>query len=168
MVTEAQQIQEIANKYCVGKGLDVGCGERKIVSNAIGVDFITQYDIKDHPKTQADFHGGWQQYFDTQKPENLDFIFSSHLIEDFDNAYEILDRWIEAMKPGGYITLYLPVEQKFKQHCYDTGQHYNPHHKQDWKGYEDFMSQLTNNKVSLVEGTDVSGTYSFYVVLKRG
>ena len=165
--TEAQEIQGIADRYCVGNGLDLGCGERKIVADAVGVDFMTQYAIAGHPVTQADFHGGWADYFNSEKPADLDYIFSSHLIEDFDNAYQILDHWVEAIKPGGHIVLYLPIERKFKDHCHATGQLYNPHHKQNWTGYKDFMDKLTNDKVNLTEGYDGPGIYSFYVVLQK-
>ena len=165
--TEAQEIQHIADKYCVGAGLDVGCGERKIVKEAVGIDFVSQYGIKGHPITQADFHGGWEDYFNIKKPQELDYIFSSHLIEDFDNAYDILDRWSESVKQGGYIVLYLPIEEAFKAHCHATGQLYNPHHKQNWKGYQDFIDNMTNENLQLVEGFDGPGPYSFYVVLEK-
>lgn len=165
--TEAQEIQHVADKYCVGTGLDIGCGERKIVKEATGIDFVNQYGIKGHPFTQADFHGGWEDYFDIKKPSDLDYIFSSHLIEDFDNAYDILDRWVEPIKLGGHIILYLPIEHRFKAHCQETGQLYNPHHKQHWTGYQDFLQKMTDDKLNFIEGQDGPGIYSFYVVLQK-
>lgn len=165
--SEGSDIREIASEYLKGNGLDLGCGREKILPSAIGVDYVTQGNLKGLPETQADFHGGWHDYFNEHKPKDLDYIFSSHLLEDFDMAYHILDHWIDAVKSGGYIILYLPIEQVFKTHCETTGQPYNPDHKQDWKGYEDFYARLHNDKVNMIDGDDGPGIYSFYIILKK-
>lgn len=165
--SEGSDIRDIALKYAEGTGLDIGCGREKIFPFATGIDFKTQGDLEGLPTTQADFHGGWEEYFETEVPNSLDYIFSSHLLEDFDNAYVILDHWVNAIKPGGHIILYLPIEEKFKAHCAKTGQPYNPDHKQNWLGYKDFLDNMNIDSITCVEGADGPGIYSFYVVLRK-
>jgi len=82
----------------------------------------------------------------------------------------VLRAWVEAVKPGGYLILYLPMEELFKQHCEATGQTYNKHHHQNWQSAEDFLAQLPSwfsEQMECVEASGVIGVYSFYVVLKK-
>ena len=61
----------------------------------------------------------------------LDFIFSSHLLEDLPDTEGILREWMRCLKPGGRLVLYCPDEQAFRKHCDATGQPRNPHHSHD-------------------------------------
>lgn len=86
-------------KFCSGKGLDVGYGGDLIAENCQG------WDIE---------HG------DAQKLEGLrdseyDFVYSSHTLEHVDNAQETLRNWWRVIKPSGYLILYLPDRDLYER-----------------------------------------------------
>ena len=170
---ESFYVREIAKKYLVGKGLDVGCGAEKVLPDAIGIDLEVQYGIPGHPKTAADEIGMWFECARKYPPASLDYIFSSHLLEDFsdlDFSWHFLTM-LTCIKRGGHLMLYLPVEDEFKAHCAETGQVYNNHHEQNWHGVTDFLNTLKRMHfapmVELVESGHGPGPYSFYVVLRK-
>jgi predicted SAM-dependent methyltransferase len=95
-------------KYCIGIGLDIGCGglhadrhhdtENKIHPLAIGVD-LCQSNLVGNA---ADLY-----WF---KDEVINYIFSSHLLEHMVDIPKTLREWLRVLKPGGFIALYLPLQ----------------------------------------------------------
>ena len=59
----------------------------------------------------------------------LDFVYSSHLLEDFDDTRSVLAEWLRVLKPSGRLIIFCPDEQVYREHCRRTGQTYNVHHK---------------------------------------
>lgn len=112
--------------FCVGNGLDLGCGGDLIVPDAIGVDMPRPYTTVGQSPVQLKGDATMLQWF---RDESLDYIFSSHLLEDFVNTREILMEWLRVIKRGGYLCLFLPVEMIYQDHCRKTGQIYNLAHK---------------------------------------
>ena len=84
-----QFITPIALQFCKGSGLDVGAGKWPL-PGAIAVDLINGGDATDI------------------KEDNLDFIFSSHLLEHLINPVEVLEHWKSKLRFGGVLFLYLP------------------------------------------------------------
>lgn len=82
-------IQPVAEQFCKGVGLDVGCGDWPL-PGAVGIDRKMNHDVNAVP------HGPW------------DFIFSSHLLEHLANPINTLEHWQANIKPGGVLFLYLP------------------------------------------------------------
>lgn len=75
-------------------GYDVGCHKIEwCLPNAIPVEPIIDelYDALNFPLIQ-----------------NVDYIFSSHMLEHTDNWVEVLDYWATKLKVGGVLFLYLP------------------------------------------------------------
>lgn len=95
---EVQKCRDRLLHYCVGYGLDVGCGPEKITPSATGIDQAGA-DIN------MDLSAGLRTTF---APECFDYLFSSHCLEDFVPAAEILADWWGVIKVGGYLVLYLP------------------------------------------------------------
>lgn len=88
-----QYIRPFAEKWCVGRGLDVGCG-KYILPGAIGID----------PNRTAD-----KVHHAMNLPEGeYDYIFSSHCLEHLDDGFEVLKYWTGFIKKGGILFLYLP------------------------------------------------------------
>lgn len=81
----------LASKFCVGNGVDIGCGiwpiegARPIENN----NDENAYILKDADAT-------------------LDYVFSSHLLEHLDEPERALREWARALKKGGVLLLYLP------------------------------------------------------------
>lgn len=86
-------------KYCKGKGLDIGFGGDLVTLNCRG------WDRKD----------GDAQYLEGIENASFDFVYSSHLLENFKNPGLVLKRWYELVKPGGYFILYIPERNLYEK-----------------------------------------------------
>ena len=82
-----------AKEVCKGIGYDIGCNRPEwCLENAIPIDKI--------------IHDEWEAM--NLPPQQVDFIFSSHCLEHLPNWCEALDYWLEHIKKGGVLFLYLP------------------------------------------------------------
>jgi predicted SAM-dependent methyltransferase len=83
-------------------GVDVGCGTARIDDKIVSID------------KQPDWRYAHAQFIWNCKDlelfnnNSLDFIFSSHCLEDFDNIPEVFYNWWKKLKVGGYMLLLLP------------------------------------------------------------
>lgn len=90
-------------KYCRGQGLDIGCGQSKIRTEAIGVDLY-------HPNADLNLDArNLEQY----ASGHFDYIFSSHLLEEIENTVATLKEWLRIVKDNGYIVLYQADKDKY-------------------------------------------------------
>ena len=172
MTTETEGVLEHVLPYCDGRGLDIGCGQRKVVPEAIGLDFATEYNIKRHPATAADLIGRWEETLDKVPGLPVDYIYSSHLLEDYADIEPPLRAWTNAIRPGGYLILVLPIEQVFLAHCAATGQLTNPGHKNDWESAGHFAQELPGwflgqMHLEMKYSGIGSGSYSFVIVFRK-
>lgn len=102
--------------YCTsGKGIDVGCGNRKTHENCIGIDIIpggakgVDGCVKDKI-CNADIctSGDDLRMF----PSNdLDFVISRHNLEHYVDVIKTLIEWKRVLKPGGIMAMVLPDER---------------------------------------------------------
>jgi SAM-dependent methyltransferase len=86
-------------KYCKGKGLDIGYGGDLLVPDADGWDFE---------------HGD-AQFLNSIKDNTYDFVYSSHTLEHIDDAGEALVNWYRVVKPGGFLILYIPHRDLYEK-----------------------------------------------------
>jgi ubiquinone/menaquinone biosynthesis C-methylase UbiE len=59
---------------------------------------------------------------------SLDFVYSSHVLEDFEDTSAVLAEWVRVLKPGGRLILYLPDERLYRAYCEKKGRQPNEHH----------------------------------------
>ena len=112
--------------YCKGYGLDLGFGGDPITPNAIRVDLPTPYTAVGKAPVQL---GGDASKLIWFRDECLDFVYSSHLLEDYEDTESVLREWLRVLKPGGHLVTFCPDEQVYRKHCVATGQPYNTAHK---------------------------------------
>jgi methyltransferase family protein len=96
-----QFIAAVASHFCVGRGVDVGCGKWPL-SGALPIDLANGGDAMHLP-------GG-----------EYDYVFSSHCLEHLPNPVAAIEHWRECLKPGGVLLLYLPHPEMvywLPQHC---------------------------------------------------
>src|SRR4051812_48311599 len=85
-------------KYCEGYGLDLGFGGDPITLSAIRMDMVQPYtNVGDFPVQL----GGKAENLYWFKDDALDYVFSSHLLEDFLDTESVLREWIRVLKRGG-------------------------------------------------------------------
>lgn len=108
------------------KVADIGFGGDKIISNAVGIDYEVPYTYTgdDHVDIGCDVLEGIPV-----DDHAFDCVYSSHLIEDFEDTKSILREFIRILKPNGMLALVVPNEVIYREHCLKTNQQYNSHHK---------------------------------------
>lgn len=164
-VSETSKCRERLSLYCRGNGLDLGFGGDPITLSAIRMDFPSPYaNVGPYPVQLA----GTAENLIWFKDNVLDYIYSSHLLEDFYNTEAVLREWLRVLKPGGLLIIYCPDEQRFRKHCKDTGQPYNPAHVHDFfsLGYvKQILSEINQTKV--VHEKDFVDIYSWELVCEK-
>ena len=164
-ISETSKCLESLAPYCKGDGLDIGYGGDPIVSNAICLDLPEAYaKYLDNPQH---LHGDARNlhWF---KDGCLDFVYSSHVLEDFKETGPVINEWLRVLKVGGVLVLYLPDEQTYREHCYQQGKPPNVHHI-----HLDFSLGLVKrilekrNDVEVIYEKFPSGIYSFELVVRK-
>jgi len=103
-------------EYCVGKGIDVGCGNNKTTENCIGVDILAKGEkgihgsVKDK-ESEADIctSGNNLNMF---KDGELDFVIARHNLEHYVDIFKTLYEWQRVLKEGGIMAIVLPDETR--------------------------------------------------------
>lgn len=144
--------------YCRGCGLDMGCGDEKIVPTAIGVDVGGKANIQ----------------VDMSEPNSLrmfadnhfDYVFSSHCLEDFYVPEVMLAEWWRLIRPGGYLILYGP-DPDYYPRVGTSGA--NPGHKHDlyWQDVWSIIKKFGNAKKISASRHNESNEYSWQLIVKK-
>jgi ADP-heptose:LPS heptosyltransferase/GT2 family glycosyltransferase/predicted SAM-dependent methyltransferase len=124
--SETSKCRDRLIKYCQGYGLDIGYGGDAITPSAITVDLPKPYTNVGNNPLNLGGDARSLYWFDSNI---LDYVFSSHLLEDFEDTESVLREWIRVLEVGGYLVLFGPDEQIFREYCRRTGHEYNPSHK---------------------------------------
>ena len=143
--SETSKCRERLAPYCTGYGVDLGFGGDPIVPTAIRVDMPAPYTEVGEFRVQL---GGDATKLVWFRDRVLDYVYSSHLLEDFEDTDAVLREWLRVLKPGGRLIIFCPDEQQFRAHCACTGQHYNPHHK-----HADFSLRFVKDALARIGGT---------------
>jgi predicted SAM-dependent methyltransferase len=152
-------------QYCVGNGLDLGFGGDAITPAAVRVDFPTPYSRTAGQPVQL---GGDCRNLEWFRDECLDYVYSSHLLEDFEDTESVLKEWLRVLKPGGMLIIFCPDEQVYRRHCSETGHYYNENHK-----HADFSLRKVKEMLAKLGQTDVVhenplvDVYSWELVLRK-
>lgn len=103
---------EINEQKRFKNGVDIGCGTNRLSGNILSID--VQGDPRySHAQMVWDC-----QRIDIFNSNTLDFIFSSHCLEDFEDIHSVFFNWWEKLKPNGLMILLLPdMEDCDCSHC---------------------------------------------------
>lgn len=156
---EASKCRNRIVSYLRGVGLDLGCGDEKIVPGAIGIgkaggaiNFQLDLSANDSLGMFSD------NYFD--------YVFSAHCLEEFMATEGILRDWWRVIKPGGYLILYVP-DPDFYPRIGTPG--CNPGHKRDlyWQDAWKILKKFGNTKKVSASRHNLSNEYSWLLVVKK-
>jgi ADP-heptose:LPS heptosyltransferase/predicted SAM-dependent methyltransferase len=151
--------------YIRGKGIDVGCGPNKIFPYVVGVDSgidTELFNIEMKPDVVCDDACDLSFIDDA----DLDFVFSSHLLEHIQDTAKALKEWWRVIKVGGYLVLYLPhcdlyprigTEGSNPDHKHDFSQNDITLHMMEMDGWELVVDELRSERTE----------YSFLQVYKK-
>lgn len=123
-------------------GIEIGCGGDAIVPEAIGIDLDFPYTRCGLSPIQFKGNGATLPWF---KDYSLDYVYSSHLFEDFDQPEnkDVLQEWMRVLKPQGLLILLLPDQQRYLRACARKGELPNEHHRIAMFGPE-YLESLVN------------------------
>jgi len=164
-VSETSKARGSLAAFCRGNGLDIGYGGDPIVPHAICLDLPERYaSYKRHPQH---LHGDARDlhWF---REDCLDYVYSSHLLEDFEDTKAVMSEWLRVIKTGGVLVLYLPDEQAYRKNCREKGVQPNVHHV-----HADFSLDYIKQILNHIDGVEIihekfpSGLYSFELVIKK-
>ncbi len=96
--------------YIKGLGLEIGTGTNRLSPTVLGIDNYNHIDA-DMVWDCAPEKDGTQYYQPYPfKDERFDFVFSSHVLEDFNPIViqTVFDEWLRLVKKGGYLILLVP------------------------------------------------------------
>jgi autotransporter strand-loop-strand O-heptosyltransferase len=161
MTSETSKARLLLSKFCLGYGIDIGMGGDKIVPHAIGIDLPSPYTNVGMDAIQLGGDGRNLKWF---ADETLDFVYSSHLLEDFINTGEVLSEWARVLKKDGLLILLLPDEQVYRKYCRDRGQGTNEHHQ-----IENFSAEYVKTCMDLkcIYESGIINDYSFALVFRK-
>ena len=136
--SETSKHRHLVVDYCRGNGVDLGSSGDPVVPHAIQVD-LPPDQYKHYNTTRPEAVIQWRgSALDLPfKDGTLDFVHSSHLLEDFVDWTPILSEWDRVLKPGGYMIIAVPDRGRFRA-AVTRGQGDNLSHK-----HESHVGELT-------------------------
>jgi SAM-dependent methyltransferase len=159
-MTEIAKVRHLCAHYCTGNGIDIGTGGDPIVPHAIQVELslptYLYYNSNQPPRSPIQWHGDDAALNLPFKDSVLDWVASSHLIEDYLDWTPCLREWTRVLRPGGRLIINLPDKVRW-QAALDRGQPPNCAHKHEshpgelssyapmfnWRVIEDRLTNVT-------------------------
>jgi ubiquinone/menaquinone biosynthesis C-methylase UbiE len=101
--------------YCVGRGIDVGCGHRKVAPHCIGVDILPAGVTGEHgvvrgQRSVADIEASGDNLHMFADGE-LDYVVSRHNLEHYVDVVKTLEEWARVVRPDGTVAMIVPDER---------------------------------------------------------
>lgn len=116
-MSETAKYRHLTTKYCVGNGVDIGSGGNPVVPWAISLDLpreqFATYNSGNDPVYHIHFGGDALSL--PFRRNTLDFVYSSHLLEDYADWKPVLREWVRVLKPGGKLIILLPDKQRWAE-----------------------------------------------------
>jgi predicted SAM-dependent methyltransferase len=168
MSSETDTSRDLLAPYCVGIGMDVGYGGNKVVPEAWAFDLPQPYTSVGDDRQQL---RGDCRSFPFLCDNALDYIYSSHVLEDFtySDLVSIVGEWRRVLKPGGVMVTNCPDQQRFLAHCSATGQGINEAHKEPDFSLQNFKSRVLafTGEWEVTFEQDFFGNYSWLLVVRK-
>jgi SAM-dependent methyltransferase len=101
--------------FCVGRGLDVGCGQEKVTPECIGVDLLARgelgkYGVVEGRASVADLQASGDNLPMFADGE-LDFVVARHNLEHYVDVVKTLEEWRRVLRAGGHLAVVAPDER---------------------------------------------------------
>lgn len=109
-----------ANLYFVGRALDIGAGNDSLGKQSAHWPKLVSVDDWDKGDGDASRLLG-------VKDESYDLVYSSHCLEHMDHAASAFARWMEVLKPCGYLVATVPDFEMYEREVWPS--QFNPDHK---------------------------------------
>lgn len=139
-MSETDRHRHIVQDFVQGNGVDLGSGGEPVCPWAIQVELPEEryrWYNADRPETAIEWRGDALDL--PFKDGTLDFVHSSHLLEDFKDWAPVLAEWDRVLRPGGYLIIAVPDHARFRA-AVAGGQGDNLNHQ-----HESYVGELTEH-----------------------
>ena len=168
--SETARYRHLTEDYCVGAGLDIASAGDPVVPWAWQLELpkaeFAHYNSGHAPLGPIQLEGHAQQL--PVVSGSLDFVYSSHLLEDFPDWEPVLREWVRPLKKGGHLVVLIPDRQRWCEAC-AKGQTPNDFHRHEGRVGElsEYCARL-GLEVIKDEFTNLySGDYTILFVAKK-
>jgi ubiquinone/menaquinone biosynthesis C-methylase UbiE len=166
--SETSKVRHLVIEYCQGHGCDIGFGGDKIKkTDCVGIDFAQPY--AQTGKDKVDISCDVMKEKIPVADDTFDYVYTSHLIEDFVDTKAALEEFIRILKPGGNLILVFPDQPLYEKYCRRTGQPLNLYHIHRNMGLtymQDHIKQMQNISFTPLLENDCTIDYNVILIAK--
>lgn len=131
--SETEKYRHLTMKYCQGCGVDIASNGDPVVPWAINFELpeaeFSAYNCGHKPLGPIQLSGDARKL--PFNNDSLDFVYSSHLLEDFEDWAPVLREWLRVLKPEvGWLIILIPDRVLWKQ-AVEAGQTPNCAHRHE-------------------------------------
>lgn len=117
-MSETSTCRERLAPFCFGNGLDLGFGGDPILPSSICIDRAEDHASRSKCENPSPTHiTGDIWNLEWFKDGSLDYVFSSHALEDAEDTRAVISEWMRVLKPGGHLVLFLPDQKTYEEDC---------------------------------------------------
>lgn len=112
--SETAKHRDVTARFCKGNGIDIGSGGDPVVPEAIQIELPEEQFW--HYNSGKKIEGAIYQregHLLPFKDETLDYVYSSHLLEDYSDWSPVLDEWVRVLKLGGHLIILVPDKERW-------------------------------------------------------
>jgi SAM-dependent methyltransferase len=131
--SETAKYRHLTAPFCVGAGVDVASQGDVVVPWAISFDLPVEeflaYSGGQPPKGPIHLRGHADKL--PFESHSLDFVYSSHLLEDYvqEDRWRVVAEWARVVRPGGHVVILVPEVERWHYCVHVLGQSPNDSHK---------------------------------------
>lgn len=162
---ESKKIVWDVAPYLRGRGLDIGAGTFKVLPHVISVDNCIDSKLFGMP-VMPDVKVKSADDLSMFATSQMDFVYSSHLLEHMEDPEKTLKEWWRVVRDGGYMILYLPHDELYPKVGEEGANRDHKHNLNEGK-IIDWMKGIGNWDLEVCEKRDQDDEYSFLMVFKK-
>lgn len=168
--SETAKYRHLVVKYLGGCGLDVASQGNGVVPWAFQLDLpveeFLKYSSGNQPATPIQLRGHADNLAIIGSG-SLDWLYSSHLLEDFLDWMPVLTEWVRVLKPGGHLVILVP-EKRLWAAAIARGQSPNCSHRHESDGPGELSRYAPKLGLEVIEDRLTEVTPEDYSVLFVG
>ena len=103
---QRREAEGFFQKYCKGKGIDIGCGTQILQTD------LMKLDIRPFDQLYGD---GDATFLEEIEDESFDYVYSSHCLEHISDLKTCIKNWWRVLKPGGYLLIQVPERDLYEK-----------------------------------------------------
>ncbi len=162
------KVRHLVIGYCSGRGCDVGFGGDKVKKDICdGIDFKQPYAYTGKDPVDIPCNVGAEPI--PVPADTYDYVYSSHLIEDFADTGAILADFIRILKTGGNLILVFPDQPLYEEYClkYNLATNYSHVHKNMGLNFMmERLKLLENVSCEILYSNDCEVEYNVIIVAR--